>query len=111
MPDESLLWGSRRRGIFQKVLRGRAVDVLVTVREVAERVGATVAQVALAWVLSRPEITVAISGADTAAQLEENLGAAELELPAEELQRLNDVSLGLGLTLDGPTLEPDRETT
>ena len=96
------LWGSRRRGHLTRVLSGRPAEVLSTVRELADRHSATVAQVALKWVISRPEITVAISGADTDAQLAENLGAVDLALTPDELARLDAVSTGLGLALDGP---------
>jgi 1-deoxyxylulose-5-phosphate synthase len=44
MPEESSLWGSRRKGVFRDVLRGRAADVLAAVQNVAERLGASVAQ-------------------------------------------------------------------
>ncbi|MBI3959560.1 MAG: aldo/keto reductase [Chloroflexi bacterium] len=108
LPEESSLWGSRRRTIFRDVLRGRAADVLAAVQGVAARLGATVAQVAQAWVLAQPEITVIISGADTAQQLDENLGALELTIPAEEMALLNQVSAGLSMVLDGSDFEPGR---
>ena len=108
MPEDSSLWGSRRKGIFRHVLRGRAADVLAAVRDVAGKLGATVAQVAQAWVLAQPEITVVISGADTAQQLEDNLGALELTIPAEEMAVLNRVSAGLSMVLDGSDFESDR---
>jgi aryl-alcohol dehydrogenase-like predicted oxidoreductase len=101
MPEESTLWGSRRKGIYQNVLRGRAADVLAAVQGVAGRLGATVAQVAQAWVLAQPEITCIISGADTAQQLDENLGALDLVIPAEEMDVLNQASAGLSMVLDG----------
>ena len=101
MPEESSLWGSRRKGIYRDVLRGRAADVLAAVRDVAARLGASVAQVAQAWILAQPEITVVISGADTAQQLDDNLGALELTIPAEEMDILNQVSAGLSMVLDG----------
>lgn len=108
MPDDSLLWGSRRRGIFQNVLRGRAGDVLTKVREVADEHGATVAQIAQAWVLSHPEITVSISGADTAEQVKDNVAALDIEISPEQLNELNDVSRGLRMVLDGSDFESDR---
>ncbi len=108
MPDDSLLWGSRRRGIFGDVLRGKAADVLTKVREVADELGATVAQVAQAWVLSNPEITVSISGADTEAQVQENLGALEIRLSDEQIASLDAVSRGLRMVLDGSDFENDR---
>jgi aryl-alcohol dehydrogenase-like predicted oxidoreductase len=108
MPDDSLLWGSRRRGIFRDVLRGRTADVLAKVREIAAEHRATVAQVAQAWVLSHPEITVSISGADTAEQVKDNLGALEIQLSADQISALNDVSRGLRMVLDGSDFEEDQ---
>lgn len=65
------------------------VDVLV---EIAAAHGVSPAQVALAWVLTRPAVTSAIIGARTQEQLEDNLAAAWLELTADELDRLETVS-------------------
>ena len=76
--------------------------------EVAKRVGATPAQVAQAWVLSHPEITISISGADTAEQMEDNLGALEIQLPTDELATLNDASDRLRIALDGAGFEEDQ---
>ncbi len=100
-PPPGTLWGDRRPDWYASTLRGQAAEVLDVVRTVAEGTGATVAQVALAWVLSHPEITVAISGADTDTQLAENLGALDLQLSPEDLTRLDEVSYGLGMLLDG----------
>jgi 1-deoxyxylulose-5-phosphate synthase len=105
-PPENTLWGSRRRGQFAPTVAGRASDVLSAVQTVAARTGASVAQVALRWVLGHPEITVAISGADTDAQLEQNLGALDVVLSAEDLRTLDDVSAGLSMVLDGPQYGP-----
>jgi aryl-alcohol dehydrogenase-like predicted oxidoreductase len=65
------------------------VDVLV---EVAKDRGASPAQVALAWLLERPTVTSVIVGARTTEQLLDNLGAAELSLTGDELDRLERVS-------------------
>jgi diketogulonate reductase-like aldo/keto reductase len=48
--------------------------------------------VALAWLLERPAVTSVIVGARTTEQLTDNLGAAELSLTADELERLERVS-------------------
>ena len=63
----------------------------VVIRRVAEAHGATPAQVALAWVISHPN-TLAIPGARTIEQLEENASAADLELSEDELVELTVVS-------------------
>jgi aryl-alcohol dehydrogenase-like predicted oxidoreductase len=65
--------------------------LLATIGEVAAAHGATAAQVALAWVLGHPN-TIAIPGARTIAQLEENTAAAELDLSVEEMDRLSGLA-------------------
>ena len=69
--------------------------MLETVRQVASEVGKSVAQVALAWVLSHPEISVAITGGDTIEHIEDNIGAVGWELPPEALERLDAVSASM----------------
>ena len=59
---------------------------------VAEELGATPAQVAIAWVRAQPWHTVPIVGARTESQLRENLGALEVELAREQLDRLEAAS-------------------
>ena len=65
------------------------IDVLVGV---ADEHGVSAAQVALAWLLTRPTISSVIVGARTDEQLADNLAAAELTLSADELGRLDEVS-------------------
>ena len=50
------------------------------------------AQIAVNWVLSHPEITIAISGSDTIDQLDDNLGALGWNLSAEELNLLDTLT-------------------
>ena len=50
------------------------------------------AQVSLAWVADRPAVTSVILGARTVAQLEDNLGAADMRLSADETERLTEAS-------------------
>ncbi len=58
------------------------------IRAVAARHGATPAQVALAWLLAQGEDVVPIPGTRRAERLAENVGAAEIELSADDLQAL-----------------------
>lgn len=57
-------------------------------RPIAERLGAAVSQVAIAWVLHQPGVTAAIAGSRSEAHTRENAGAAQLELPADVLDEL-----------------------
>ena len=72
--------------------RQRTWDVIEAVQGVAEGRGATMAQVALAWLVDRPAVTSVILGARTTEQLKDNLGAAGLHLTAEETGRLDAAS-------------------
>jgi aryl-alcohol dehydrogenase-like predicted oxidoreductase len=70
----------------------RTWDVVDAVREVADQRGASMAQVALAWLVHQPAVTSVILGARTLEQLEDNLGAADLKLAEEDLARLDAAS-------------------
>jgi len=54
--------------------------------------GRSVSQVALAWLLANPVITAPIIGPRSLEQLQDNLGAVEFKLPAEAVQKLNEIS-------------------
>jgi aryl-alcohol dehydrogenase-like predicted oxidoreductase len=70
----------------------RTWRVLDAVRQVAEQRGVSMSQVALAWVAGRPAVTSVILGARTIEQLDDNLGAADLRLSAEETALLTEAS-------------------
>jgi aryl-alcohol dehydrogenase-like predicted oxidoreductase len=61
-------------------------------REVAEKHGASVATVALAWILAKPFVTSIIIGAKRLDQLDQNLAAVKLKLDADDLAKLDEVS-------------------
>jgi aryl-alcohol dehydrogenase-like predicted oxidoreductase len=85
----------RRRGmrkaspLFRPGARHRLAPLAAALHEIAAAHGATPAQVALAWVIRHPN-TIAIPGARTIAQLEENAAAADLALADDEFARLSD---------------------
>ena len=92
-PDGTGPDGSRRASFdFPFVDKPRAFRCVDAMRPIAERHQVPVARVALAWLLSRPQVSTVIMGAKTPAQLEDNLGATRLELSAEDLKTLDDVS-------------------
>jgi aryl-alcohol dehydrogenase-like predicted oxidoreductase len=69
----------------------RARFLISTLTDIATSHDATAAQVALAWVVSHPNV-VAIPGASTVAQLKRNAEAADLELTADDQHRLMDAA-------------------
>jgi aryl-alcohol dehydrogenase-like predicted oxidoreductase len=76
----------------ERSLDERAFKVIDVLLQVATQLETTPARVALAWVRSRPGVTSTIIGARTLAQLEDNLAALEVTLPAEATQELDAVS-------------------
>ncbi|MFI1094869.1 aldo/keto reductase [Streptomyces sp. NPDC020917] len=70
----------------------RTLAVADAVKEVAAELGRTPAQVALAWTVNAPGVTAPIIGARTVAQLDDNLGALEVDLTPSQLARLDEVS-------------------
>ncbi|WP_428564786.1 MAG: aldo/keto reductase [Solidesulfovibrio sp. DCME] len=67
-------------------------DVVDVLDVVAGETGGTVAQVALAWLLTRPTVCNLVVGARNEEQLRQNLGAVELRLSPEQIGRLDAVS-------------------
>ena len=65
----------------------RAVQSLVPV---AQGLGITMAQLALAWVLREENVASAIVGASRPSQVEENAGASGIELDEATLQAIDD---------------------
>jgi len=63
----------------------------LAMRELADEAGLTRAQLALAWVLAHPQISSAIIGVTSLAQLDDNLVAADLNVPHEILRKLDEL--------------------
>ena len=77
---------------FPPVDKERAYDIIDVMASIAKAHGATVARVALAWLLQRKGVMSVIIGAKTIQQLDDNLAAADLTLSAEEIATLDEVS-------------------
>ena len=68
------------------------VDLLQTI---ADRKGATPGQIALAWLLAQRPWIVPIPGTRRLHRLQENLGAADVELTADDLREIDDAAAGI----------------
>ena len=85
--------GARRSTFdFPPINKDRAYDVIDVMREIGDVKGVSVARIALAWLLHQPVVTSVIIGAKSVEQLDDNLAATTVELSAEELKRLDEVS-------------------
>jgi aryl-alcohol dehydrogenase-like predicted oxidoreductase len=85
-PDRGVEAYDRRRRV------ARTWDVIEGVAQIASRRGVSMAQVAVAWLAARPMVTSVILGARTVAQLEDNLGAVDVDLDPDEIAELDRLS-------------------
>jgi aryl-alcohol dehydrogenase-like predicted oxidoreductase len=86
--------GKSERGqrTVKKYMTERGFKILKAMDEVAARTGATLPQIAIAWVMTRPAIAAPIASATSPAQVADIVKAAELKLDAAALKTLNDAS-------------------
>lgn len=84
--------GRRATFDFPPVDKDRAWACVAAMREVGAKHGASVAEVALAYILAKPFVTSVIIGAKRLEQLDENLKAVKLKLDAEDMAKLDEVS-------------------
>jgi aryl-alcohol dehydrogenase-like predicted oxidoreductase len=91
--EQTSIEGSRRTGLqFPPVELERAYNIIDVLREMAERKQATVAQLAISWLLHQSSVTSVIIGTKRIEQLNDNLGATDILLSEEDLRSLNEVS-------------------
>lgn len=95
------LTGKYRRGQIPESARAeglkryfteRNFDLIELLDQIGKRHGATVTQVALAWMLQRPVITSPIIGANSVAQLKDILGSLEVKLSEEDVKAIDAAS-------------------
>jgi aryl-alcohol dehydrogenase-like predicted oxidoreductase len=85
--DDDFRRGSPR---FQEGNRERNLERVERAREIAEEVGCTPAQLALAWLLHQGDDVAPIPGTRRPSRVEENAAAADIELSDEQLRALNE---------------------
>lgn len=91
--------------------RERGFALLERMRRVASTRSASVAQVAIAWLLARPGVTSVLLGATRLHQLEDNLGAASLKLPEEDLAELDEATAITPIYPSSDWIMPDRRVS
>ena len=91
-PPPGSLWALRPTEAYASMAGEDAQRVMAAVIELAGELGKTPAQLAIAWVLSHPEITLAITGSDTVEHLDDNLGGVGWTLDEAVRQELDAIS-------------------
>ena len=88
-----------RNRLFQPGHLARAQDALTQLKPIAKRYGASLGQLALAWVMAQPN-TCAIAGARNAEQAAQNAAAAQIDISAEDLAAMNRIGRRVTDSLD-----------
>lgn len=87
MPDSA-----RAEGIQKKYMNEQGFAAVNKLEEIGRAHNATIAQTAVAWILTNPTVTSAIIGANTLDQLADTMKGAEIVLSAEEKEALDEVT-------------------
>jgi aryl-alcohol dehydrogenase-like predicted oxidoreductase len=85
LPDSD--WRSRDLEFTEPRL-SRNLALVERLRRVGQKYGRSAGQIAVAWVLHNPAVTAAIVGARSAQQVEQNVGAADLDLTDEDVAEI-----------------------
>ncbi len=78
----------------ERFLTPENVERVRRLKPIADGLGITRAQLALAWLLRQPGVSSVITGATRVAQVEENVGAGEVTLPAEVIEQIERILTG-----------------
>ena len=77
-------------GFIARYLHDDVLGAVQNLRPIADELGITMAQLAIAWVLREPGVASAIVGASRPEQVEDNVAAVGVELPPEVLARIDE---------------------
>lgn len=78
-------------GRFQEPLLSSNLQLVEELRSIANQSGKSVVQIAIAWVLRRPEVTAAIVGARRPSQIEEAVGIGDWRLSSEDISVIDNL--------------------
>jgi aryl-alcohol dehydrogenase-like predicted oxidoreductase len=77
-------------GFMERYMRDDVLGAVQKLRPIADELGITMAQMAIAWVLREPGVSSAIVGASRPEQVDDNVAASGIELPPEALERIDE---------------------
>ncbi|MNJ62829.1 L-glyceraldehyde 3-phosphate reductase [compost metagenome] len=91
IPQNSRAANDQTNGVINSYLREDVLNCTAKLSELANELGSTLSQLALAWVLRQPVVSSAIIGSSRPAQIEENVKAVELELTSDVLSQIESI--------------------
>jgi aryl-alcohol dehydrogenase-like predicted oxidoreductase len=90
--DGDLPDSTRATGVKNRYMNAKGFEAVEKLEAFGQEHGATIAQTAVAWVLANPAVSSAIIGANSVAQLEDNVKGAEVTITPEEKEALDEVT-------------------
>ncbi|NBQ97040.1 MAG: aldo/keto reductase [Micrococcales bacterium] len=107
VPENSRAANEKVTSFIQKLLTDEVLTKVQELKPIAEELGVTMAQFALAWVLQNKNVSSAIVGATTPDQIKSNLGAVGVEIPAEVMAKVTDIFASIAVTDPKETKSPE----
>ena len=107
VPENSRAANEKVNSFIQKLLTDEVLTKVQELKPIAEELGVTMAQFALAWVLQNKNVSSAIVGATTPDQIKSNLGAVGVEIPAEIMAKVTDIFASIAVTDPKETRSPE----
>lgn len=107
VPENSRAANEKVNGFIQKLLTDEVLTKVQELKPIAEELGVTMAQFALAWVLQNKNVSSAIVGATTPDQIKSNLGAVGVEIPAEVMAKVTNIFASIAVTDPKETKSPE----
>lgn len=105
-PEGSRAADPAMSSIVEKFMGEATLTAVQNLRPLAEGLGLTMAQFALAWVLQNQAVSAAIVGASRPEQIKDNLGASGVEIPADVMSKVDEVLAGVYMTDPSLTKSP-----
>lgn len=90
VPEDSRAADARQNKFIGKFLTEEILAKVQKLRPIADELSCTIAQLALAWCLRRPEVTSCITGASRPQQVEDNAKASDVKLNEETVRRIDE---------------------
>jgi len=107
VPENSRAANEKVNSFIQKLLTDEVLTKVQELKPIAEELGVTMAQFALAWVLQNKNVSSAIVGATTPDQIKSNLGAVGVEIPGEVMAKVTNIFASIAVTDPKETKSPE----
>ncbi|MCA9984507.1 MAG: aldo/keto reductase, partial [Anaerolineales bacterium] len=90
--DGALPQSDRAQRIQDRYMNDQGFSAVEKLAELGQKYDATVAQMAIGWILANPVVSSAIIGANTVAQLRDTWGGADVQLSADDKKTLDEIT-------------------